>query len=114
MLTARIDAKVAAKAAQKAHQDVLQACRGKNLKAEENHVLNQTSSGKIGLSYVMDKAAKKKIAAARETLSRRLSTQANRKKFSKFIMNKKTKITKATIRELKGGEKLSLSAFLPA
>ena len=113
LLADRLDTAETAKVAKKAHQAKLGNPNAKAMTAEKQAVKNQETTGDLGLKYVYTKAQKKTIAKEKKALSKRLSTAESKAEFSGFILNEKTEVRRAKIKDVKDGEELSLNAFLP-
>ena len=112
LLVERQETAETATAARIAHQEKLPNPSAKAMTAEKAAVRDQESTGKVGLNYVLSKEQKKAIAKEKKALTKRLSTAESKAEFSEFILNKKTDVRRAKIRDVKDGEELSLNAFL--
>ena len=112
LLVARQETAETATAARIAHQVELPNPSAKAMTAEKAAIRDQESTGKVGLNYVLSKEQKKAIAKEKKALTKRLSTAESKAEFSGFILNEKTDVRRAKIREVKDGEEFTLNAFL--
>ena len=114
LLTERLNTQEAAKLARKNQVDSLRKANAKERKAECEAVENQTSTGDLNMKYVLPDTSKVEIKAAFDKRVTKLSKQENKVKLSGLILNPKTEIQKAVLKELKTGERLNVQAFIPA